>query len=169
MPPGRMIVGCHLEQTGHSKRRQASVRDPPEGFGEARHRQHHQPVALVRVSAFVLNNGGQLRPVQKSHRARTDDDAWTDARKAVGDGGRVIDRERPRPHEGRRGQQVEQSAVARSGQDRAHNDDPHHTHEHHADVSRQRQTEGVGETEALQWMTAGDPLSQLSTPPTKPA
>jgi hypothetical protein len=75
-----MIVGRHLEKTRDRARRQASVRDPPEGLGQTRHRQHHQPVTLVRMSTFVLNDGSQLRLVKQSQRARTDHDAGTDAR-----------------------------------------------------------------------------------------
>ena len=56
MPSGRMIVGRHFEEARDRTRRQASVRDPPEGFGQARHRQHHQPMALMRMSTFVLDD-----------------------------------------------------------------------------------------------------------------
>jgi len=69
MPSGRMIVCRHLEKTRDRWRRQASVRDPSEGFGQARHGQHHQPMTLVRMSTFVLDDRGQLRLVQESHRA----------------------------------------------------------------------------------------------------
>jgi hypothetical protein len=92
VPSGRMIVGRHLEKTRDRTRRQASVRDPPEGLGQTRHGQHHQPMTLVRMSTFVLDDGLQLRLVQESQRARADDDARADARQAVGDRGRVIER-----------------------------------------------------------------------------
>ncbi len=69
MSSGRMIVGRHLEKTRDRRRRQASVRDPSEGFGQTRHGQHHQPMALMRMSTFVLDDGGQLRLVQESQRA----------------------------------------------------------------------------------------------------
>ena len=59
--------------------------------------------------------------------------------------------------------------MARSGEDRAHNDDSDDTHEHHADVGSKRQTECVGQTESLKWMTAGYPSPNSPTPPTKPA
>jgi hypothetical protein len=64
-----MIVGRHLKKTRDRTRRQASERDPSKGFGQTRHRQHHQSMTLMRMSTFVLNNGSQLRLVQKSHRA----------------------------------------------------------------------------------------------------
>ena len=119
-------------------------------------------MTLVRMSTFVLDDRGQLRLIQESHRARADDDAWTNTGQAIGDGGGMIERQCPRTALRRSGQQIEEAAVARSGQDRAQNDDPDHAEEHDADVRRQRQTESVGQSESLEGMPAENPLPEFT-------
>ena len=157
-----MIVGRHLEKTRDRTRRQASVRDPSEGLGQTRHGQHHQPMALVRMSTLVLDDGGQLRLVQQSQRARTDDDARSDTGQAVGDRGRVIERQCPSTDRGGSGEKIEQATVACSGKDRSHDDDTDHAEEHDTDVGRQRQTECVGQAESLEGMSTDNPLPEFT-------
>ena len=52
--------------------------------------------------------------------------------------------------------------MACSGEDRAQDDDSDDAEEHDADVSRQRETECVGQAESLQGVATEDPLSEFT-------
>jgi hypothetical protein len=52
--------------------------------------------------------------------------------------------------------------MTRSGDDRAQNDESDHAEEHDADVSRQRQTECIGESESLEGMSTDNPRPEVS-------
>ena len=137
------VVGPHLDERGD---RELRAHHPPHERRRRapRHeRQHDEVVPFPQVGALVGEHGPHLVDVEAVQHTRRDDQPGAQARQAVGDRNGVVEHAGAGRGGPRRGEQVEQVAVAGAAPQRAHRDGGEHAEQASGQRQRSEQRDDV--------------------------